>query len=264
MSVSYQLSKKIIIRGKIILLTGLHIGGTNSAMSIGGMDKSVIRNPLTNKPYIPGSSLKGKMRSLVELSLGTIGNNSMGGHVKNAFTENPDDIAAQLFGTARNDERQRPSRVIVRDAHLTSSDEDFANTDLPYTESKTEVVIDRITSAAMPRQIERVPAGAEFSLEIVLNIFENDPGKNSDDPKKKIKVVDESTLLKNLIGSLQLVQDDYLGGNGSRGHGQVKFEIKEVLERPKVYYLTGEGERDITQEANVPAELMATQKTAAS
>ncbi|MGB3619167.1 MAG: type III-A CRISPR-associated RAMP protein Csm3, partial [Catalinimonas sp.] len=166
------LKKKILITGKIVAETGLLIGGTNSAMGIGGPDKTVIRNPVTNEPYVPGSSLKGKMRSLLEIAAGSIKSVRMG-NVKHGPDDDPPKKSTQLFGTARTDDDQRPSRIIVRDGHLLNADQ-LQNTDLPFTEAKTEVVIDRITSAAMPRTVERVPAGAEFALNIVVNVFETD------------------------------------------------------------------------------------------
>lgn len=108
----------------------------------------------------------------------------------------------------------------------------FTNTDLPYSESKTEVVIDRITSKAMPRQLERVPAGAEFKLDMILNIFEGD---------------NEKELVNGVLRGLKLVQDDYLGGSGSRGSGQVIFKNLKITERPVSFYTEGSGEADITQ-----------------
>ena len=54
------------ITATIEIVTGLHIGGNNDEIKIGGIDNPVIKNPLTNEPYIPGSSLKGKIRSLIE------------------------------------------------------------------------------------------------------------------------------------------------------------------------------------------------------
>jgi len=217
-----QLIKKIIYEGEITLLTGTHIGGTNSAMSIGGPDSTVVRNPITNRPYIPGSSIKGKMRSLFELQEGTIAEVSMG-NVKYGPTQDIKDLAARLFGTANPKENnQQPSRLIVRDAPLISKDEIFSNTDLPYTESKTEVVIDRITSAAMPRQIERVPAGAKFGFNMILNIFDSD---------------NESELKEAAKRSLKLIEDDYIGGSGSRGYGQVEFKIFKTEERTRDFYI---------------------------
>lgn len=208
-----KLIKKIDISGKIILKTGLHIGGTNSSMSIGGIDTAVIRNPLTNQPFIPGSSLKGKMRSLLEVSLGDIGGRQ--GNITNGPSNSGK--VADLFGNAIGGENQKPSRVIVRDSNLLDAEKLLAKTEIPYTEGKTEVVIDRITSTANPRQIERVPAGAEFELNIVLNVWEQDNN--------------EKELIENLFKSLQLVHDDYLGGSGSRGYGQVAFQITKMEEK---------------------------------
>lgn len=212
-----KLIKKIEFKGKLTLMTGLHIGGTNSSMQIGGIDKSVIRNPLTNRPYIPGSSLKGKLRSLLQVSLGQVKSmeKPMGGNVYNISTD--DGIDADLFGNATGDKRQKPSRIIVRDCELINHEELLIKTEIPYTEGKTEVVIDRITSAASPRQIERVPAGAIFALTLVLNVWEQDGN--------------EAVLLDNLFKSLELLKDDYLGGSGSRGYGQVSIEIESIQEK---------------------------------
>lgn len=235
----YQLTKKIIIRGVIEAKTGLAIGGSNTAIGIGGVDKGVIRNPITNQPYIPGSSLKGKMRSLIELRDGTIGTTRMG-QVERGPSESQGDPSARLFGNAakRQEDKQRPSRIIVRDAYLIDEqvpqegkEDFFKNTDLPFTEVKTEVVIDRITSRAMPRQIERVPAGAKFNFELILSIYNED---------------NEQELIGNTFSALRLVQNDYIGGHGSRGSGQVSFDIVSVMERSKEYYINQTGESDIT------------------
>lgn len=206
-----KLNKKINYTGTIVLKTGLHIGGTNSAMSIGGPDNFVVRNPLTNIPYIPGSSLKGKMRALIEISTGEV-------NEKGEASENPNGIAGKLFGVGAN-KGGHPSRLIVRDAELMIDDPevDFNKTDLPYAESKTEVTINRVTAETNPRTFERVPAGAKFNLNMVLNIFEGE---------------DENELKKTLNDAIQLLENDYLGGQGSRGYGQVKFENlkEEVIE----------------------------------
>lgn len=200
-----QLKKKIIYTGSITLKTGLHIGGTNAALNIGGPDKFVVRNPINNIPYIPGSSLKGKMRCLVEIANGETNS----GRPSN----NPNSKAGSLFGISGDTTNSKPSRLIVRDSELDINACDFSNTDLPYTESKTEVAIDRVTAKANPRTFERVPAGAKFKLNMVLNIFE---GENEEELKATLKQ------------AIQLLEDDYLGGHGSRGYGQVKFEgLKE-------------------------------------
>lgn len=201
-----KLKKKIIYTGTIVLKTGLHIGGTNTALNIGGPDKFVVRNPITQLPYIPGSSLKGKMRSLIELAYGETDNGSV--------TKDPNTKAGKLFGLSSDIENGHPSRIIVRDGEL-KNPEELSNTDLLYTESKTEVTINRITAKANPRTFERVPAGAKFNLEMVLNIFDGD---NEDELRNTIKA------------AIRLLEDDYLGGNGSRGYGQVKI----ILDDPKV------------------------------
>lgn len=222
-----KLLKKIEITGVLTLQTGLHIGGTNSSMSIGGIDKAVIRNPLNNQPYIPGSSLKGKMRSLLEVSTGNIGDKKTGivqNGPSNQTGSSDTPLSADLFGNAV-DKGQKPSRLIVRDLSLINHVELLAKTEIPYTEGKTEVVIDRITSAAMPRQNERVPAGAMFRLNLVVNIWEQDQN--------------EKPLLNMLFAALQLLSDDYLGGHGSRGYGQVSISIDRMLEKSSDNYYNG-------------------------
>lgn len=203
-----KLQKKIIYTGSIILKTGLHIGGTNAALNIGGPDKFVVRNPINNIPYIPGSSLKGKMRALVEIYNGE----TNGGKP----TNNPNHKAGALFGVSGDNEQSHASRLIVRDAELDINACDFSNTDLPYTESKTEVAIDRVTAKANPRTFERVPAGAKFNLNMVLNVFEGE---------------DEQALRATVKQAIKLLEDDYLGGHGSRGYGQVEINIESEEEK---------------------------------
>lgn len=209
---SVKLEKKIIYTGTITLKTGLHIGGTNASLNIGGPDKFVVRNPITNIPYIPGSSLKGKMRALVEITNGE----TNGGKPSN----NPQSKAGKLFGTAGDGDDKHPSRLIVRDAELDITATDFSNTDLPYTESKTEVAIDRVTAKANPRTFERVPAGAKFKLNMVLNVFKDE---------------DEAALKATIKQAIKLLEDDYLGGHGSRGYGQVKIDLEKEDGEPRTY-----------------------------
>lgn len=204
-----RLLEKIIFRGQIVLKTGLHIGGSNTAMNIGGPDNFVVRNPLTNLPYIPGSSLKGKLRSLCELYNGESPDGKP--------SSDPNSKAGMLFGTSADNNTGHASRLIVRDAELdTSNEELFINTELPYTETKTEANIDRITSKANPRTFERVPAGAKFNYEMVLNVFEGD---------------NKNALLDTLKQAKELLEDDYLGGNGSRGYGKIKFEGEKTEDK---------------------------------
>lgn len=210
-----KLIGKIFFTGKLELLTGLHIGGSNTAMGIGGPDSLVIRNPITNEPYIPGSSLKGKMRALIELRDGTIDGDKVNGP-----SEDPATDAGYLFGTASNDDKKkRPSRLIVRDADMDMTNIDkLRDTDLPFTETKTESAIDRITAKSNPRTIERVPAGVFFNIKMIINIFEGE---------------DKERLVRILREAMNLLEDDYLGGNGSRGYGQVKFHGMDDYDEKK-------------------------------
>jgi CRISPR-associated protein Csm3 len=235
---------RVFIRGDIVALTGLHIGGAAGALEIGGVDSPVIRNPLDYRPYIPGSSLRGKMRSLTERLEGSEQNfavNRARGkevfvHTCQAGKAPADDDAyrrrraeyqrefqgcrvCSVFGVTGDEPVPHPTSLIVRDAHLSRRSIDRfekAQTDFPYTEIKWEATIDRVTSAATPRQIERVPAGAIFEgFELVYGIY--DAAGLSHFP----------VALK----ALQLVEEDYLGGLGSRGGGKVIFLIKEIYAR---------------------------------
>ncbi len=215
---SIKLEKKVIYTGTITLKTGLHIGGTNASLNIGGPDKFVVRNPITNIPYIPGSSLKGKLRSLVEIYTGFVTVNKKGDV---GPTNDSLNIVGMLFGTAGDGDDKHPSRLIVRDAELdVSNKEMFSNTDLPYTESKTEVAIDRVTAKANPRTFERVPAGAQFKLNMVLNVFKGE---------------DETALKATIKQAIKLLEDDYLGGHGSRGYGQVKIDLDNEEGESRTY-----------------------------
>ncbi|MBQ5855520.1 MAG: type III-A CRISPR-associated RAMP protein Csm3 [Alistipes sp.] len=204
-----QLKKKIRYTAKIRLLSGMHIGGTNIAMSIGGPDRFVVRNPIDQHPYIPGSSLKGKMRSLLELSKGEYVTYDRGLIRHNVSTDPVNTISGHLFGTAAGNANTQPSRVIIRDAMMSEGQEErLKHTDLYLTESKTEVTIDRITAHANPRTNERVPMGVTFDFEAILNIFEGD---------------NEQRLISAFEEAKNLLELDYIGGHGSRGYGNVEF-----------------------------------------
>jgi len=201
-----KLVKKIRINTTLELLTGLHIGGNSDNVEIGGIDNAVIKVATkNNQPYIPGSSLKGKMRCLLEQIFGApeVG--------KNATINN-------LFGFQKTNQ---PSKLIVRDAYLTNKSEkelhECDSLDMPYTEGKWENVIDRVKGTAEhPRQTERVPAGAKFNVEFVINVWDNDN--------------DGTELLELLKKGIRLIENDYLGGCGSRGYGQIKFGELQITE----------------------------------
>lgn len=221
---------RIFIKAKIEAVTGLHVGGSSVGLEIGGLDKAVIRDPLTKRPYIPGSSLRGKMRSQTEKILGLRQNNRIG-QVTIHTCKTPAEYNANggcpvchVFGVPGEVEATGPTLLLVRDAILTQESADQlekAKTDLPFAELKTEVAIDRVTSAAMPRTLERVPAGAIFGpAELVFNLYD----------------AADYARLKYVVEALQLVEDDYLGGAGSRGSGKVKFTSITVTARARGAY----------------------------
>ncbi|MBR1400028.1 MAG: type III-A CRISPR-associated RAMP protein Csm3 [Prevotella sp.] len=205
-----QLVKKIKINTSITLITGLHIGGNSENVEIGGIDNPVVK--LASKgdvPYIPGSSLKGKMRCLLEQAAG-------------APKVGLDEKVNNLFGITEsraNNTSNQPSKIIVRDAMLSDDSKkillDCDNLDMPYTENKFENVIDRVKGIAQhPRQTERVPAGAEFNAEFIINVWDDD---------------NEQELMALFEKGIRLLENDYLGGSGSRGYGQIKFgEMKRT------------------------------------
>ncbi len=208
---------RIFVRGKIRAITGLHIGGSPVALAIGAVDNPVIRDTLTGRPYIPGSSVRGKMRSLWEKMTGVRQNWPIGKGVSIHVCERRGDYeqcpVCQIYGVPGQLEASFPTRLVVRDAFLSEASEQElrlqARTDLPYTEVKWEAAIDRVTSAAVPRQMERVPAGAVFDgFEAVFSVY------------------DQGDLERfvNVFEAMQLLEDDYLGGQGSRGSGKVCFE----------------------------------------
>ena len=214
MTAPFKLYGRLFITGDIQAMTGLHIGGSERAFSIGARDKPVITNPLNGQPYIPGSSLRGKLRSLTEKYMGKVtGQKINQGEIHSCTTAKEYTRPARfvsIYGRSA-DEFNTPTRLVVRDVPLKPESAErlrAARTELPFTELKTEVSIDRVTSQANPRSIERVPAGAVFSpSELVLSFF---------DPQ-------DTALIETLLDGMLLLEDDYLGGHGSRGSGKVCF-----------------------------------------
>ncbi|MCX8086396.1 MAG: type III-A CRISPR-associated RAMP protein Csm3 [Rhodocyclaceae bacterium] len=210
-----QLMKIAQLSGRIRLLTGLHIGAGDAEMHIGGTDNPVLRHPYTRRPYIPGSSLKGKMRSLLEWKTGAVKPEPLGfadyaAHGKRA------DIAAilKLFGVSGGDKLSEaeaqeigPSRLAFWDCELLDEwARPLEEANQPLTEVKSENRIDRIRGVAEhPRNTERVPAGAEFEFRL------------------SIKQLDGDDLLDTVKIGLRLIEFDGLGGSISRGYGKVKF-----------------------------------------
>lgn len=193
--------KKVL--GTITLETGLHIGGSKSSLDIGGLDSPVIKTP-QGVPYIPGSSLKGKIRSLLGIKEGSV----------DIKFDSP--MLVKMFGTSEKG-KETISRLIFRDAVLDETDfkqtfiDNNAILDTVYTEAKYENTIDRksgTTRRGGLRQIERVPAGAKFNFEIIVNIFDED----------------KEDIIGKLEEGIELLKNNYLGGSGSRGYGKVKIE----------------------------------------
>jgi CRISPR-associated protein Csm3 len=266
---------KLKLTSNLVVKTGLHIGGGSMSLDIGGIDKAVVRDPLTRHPYLPGSSIKGKMRSILERFLNKPANRD--GGVK-TFRYESDDLEpgyslnelrfeganncelSRVFGSTGkacwlpeeivrsqenlerdgNDEkmfhgvkhhkvkngRNSPARLIVRDCHLTVDSAEklkAIDTGLYMTEWKFENGMDRITAAANPRQLERVPAGAIFEFELVYTV---------ENPEQAVKD------LQNLAIALAILEDDALGGHGSRGYGKVAFEKFQLFYRDLNYYRT--------------------------
>jgi CRISPR-associated protein Csm3 len=213
-----KLHEKLTFRGTLKCITGLHIGDSKESTDIGGVDLPVVRRKDNSEPYIPGSSIKGKMRCLLEQVAGE--------NAEAKFYNNGKEICLLMGGLENKDLRlpQQPSRLIVRDSFMEKSSAEFFRTlnttDMPYTEVKFENTINRVTGTARdPRQLERVPAGAVFAVEFVINVFAVNNANEAE--LEKIRTGLTSTLKK----GVHLINDDYLGGSGSRGYGQIQLEI---------------------------------------
>lgn len=214
-----KLLKMVKYVGEMELLSGLAIKGSNDDLNIGRADSEVIKNPITKMPYIPGSSLKGKMRSLLELKYRKTGDEKKGKiTIRKGSTPckcgEKDCFVCTIFGAhMKPGASSAPTRIIVRDCNLTQDSVALIR-NLPldsgnFLETKFENIINRNDgTAGSPRAVERVPAGLKFTVNIVLQIFEGD---NEKDMKGKVEE------------ALSLLENSYLGGSGSRGYGHVKF-----------------------------------------
>lgn len=190
---------KIQITGAIEVVTGMHIGGNEAFAAIGAIDSPVIIDPLSRKPIIPGSSLKGKIRALLAKAYNPT--------VVNHNDDN--DRISRLFGSSTND-KLMTSRLIFSDMILANYDELHSKGLDSITEVKFENTINRKTSIATPRQIERVIRGSKFELNIIYDVLEDYQDQALDD-------------IKILVEGMKLLQYDYLGGGGTRGNGKIKF-----------------------------------------
>jgi len=186
---------KIFVNEKIEVLTGMHIGGSTAFSAIGSVDAPVICDARTGQPIIPGSSLKGKLRTLLARSI----SNSI---IPNKGPDEDEIIVKRLFG---GDKGKIKSRFQFIDSFITNEEE---LKDVGFTEIKFENTIKRLTGVANPRQIERVIRGAKFGFSVVYDIVSKDETEED---------------VKNFAKALKLLQMDYLGGHGTRGYGRVRF-----------------------------------------
>jgi CRISPR-associated protein Csm3 len=211
-----------LVKGTITCETGLRIGGSTESIEIGGMENPIIRHPITGEPYIPGSSLKGKVRSLLEYKLDRRDRRGYpkgeSGRDNGEPCECGQCIICRVFGPHKNPSHELgPTRVLFRDAALTEGARKWL-TDAQtakgifFAEVKTENLVNRLTGTAEhPRTLERVPAGTTFDFEISIRIFDDD------NEQEIVGLVEEG---------LRLLQQDYLGGSGSRGYGKVSLEYQ--------------------------------------
>ncbi len=234
----------LVISGTIKAVTGLHIGSSPDTVEIGGIDSPVIKHPLSGEPYIPGSSLKGRMRNFIEKLTaakdGSFEFNRDSGRSHNPIWQHvcdDEDYSYQVgdnkgarncpvcrvYGsTGKKGSKNHPARIVVRDCKLTNSSALKKDGLLIY-EAKMENSIDRITAAAQPRTFERVPSDAEFGFEIIYKVqgeFENSSGKYQL-KDSEIKYIQQD--VQNIFEALSLIGKDGLGGSVSRGYGKVEF-----------------------------------------
>jgi len=248
---------KLVLEGEIRCQTGLHIGAGKGSLEIGGADNPVVKDAF-GIPYIPGSSLRGRLRSLLEQSLGLAVPNELvylskrkGQEVRIHQSDRPDDDICVLFG--RNPGRVEkvngeaieapvatPARLTVYDAPLlvdSITTQMRENLDDELTEVKSENAVDRITSQANPRTLERVPASARFRFRMVLDVL----------------CAEDKPLLARVAEGLRLLEDDSLGGGGSRGSGRISFSGLTLAWRSKDYYAKGAPENNLLSDADLPA-----------
>lgn len=192
---------KIQIEGTIEVMTGMHIGTSDAFAAIGAIDAPVIRDARTNLPMLPGSSLKGKMRTLLARKY----NEKIVQHAED------DERILRLFGSAKKG-NVKPSRILFTDMVMANADELEQYGVQSKTEVKFENTINRQTAVANPRQIERVIRGTKFTLDLVYEV-------NAEDNKEELQ-----KDMELLAEGMELLQYDYIGGHGSRGYGKIRFQ----------------------------------------
>jgi CRISPR-associated protein Csm3 len=248
---------KLVLEGEVHCQTGLHIGAGKGSLEIGGADNPVVKDAF-GIPYIPGSSLRGRLRSLLEQTLGLAVPQELiylskrrGQEVRIHQSDRPDDDVCVLFGRTPGRVEKvtgeaieaagaTPARLTVYDAPLlvdSITPQMRENLDDELTEVKSENAVDRITSQANPRTLERVPAGARFRFRMVLDVL----------------CPEDRPLLARVAEALRLLEDDALGGGGSRGSGRIALSALNLAWRSKDYYAKGAPETSLLAGADLGA-----------
>ena len=252
-----RLLGKLIFDGELHCITGLHVGAGKGSLEIGGADNPVVKDSL-GLPYIPGSSLRGRIRALLEQVTGMAVPSELvylskrkGQEVRIHQSDRPDDEICILFGRtpgrmekatgdSLDSSHSSPARLAVFDAPLDAASITAPmreNMDDELTEIKSENAIDRITSQANPRTLERVPAGAKFNVHMVLDLL----------------CPEDAVLLPMLVQGMRLLEDDALGGGGSRGNGRVRFANLSLVWRSKEYYASGAEQKTLASGVDLAA-----------
>ena len=243
---------KVVLSAEMVALTGIRVGAAASGLDIGGVDQPVLRDPVTGRRYIPGSSLKGKLRSLltkahglrleqlvrrpVEVWLHWCTDEAAYRQCKvcptfGQFPSGPGGARFDFVSPTRliaRDARLAPELQVIEDGRVTRKPWREVDTDLPYSEVKVEVALDVVTAASNPRQMERVPPGAIFETELLFTVFRPDG--------QGIQKDTEQERLREVIAAMRLLEDDYLGSSGTRGYGKVKFQKIRLFWRSLEYY----------------------------
>src|SRR5579862_1696768 len=246
---------KLILEGELHCETGLHVGAGKGSLEIGGSDNPVVKDAF-GRPYVPGSSLRGKLRSLLEQSSGmaipaelVYLSKRKGQEVRIHQSDRPDDEICLLFGRSPGrmervagesleSSQATPARLAFYDAPLDPDSitaQMRENLDDELTEVKSENAIDRITSQANPRTLERVPAGARFRVRLVMDVL----------------CEEDAPLFQRVLEGLRMLEDDSLGGGGSRGSGRVRFANLKLVWRNRTFYSTGGAETELASAADL-------------
>jgi CRISPR-associated protein Csm3 len=252
-----KLIGKLILEGELVCETGLHIGAGKGSLEIGGADNPVVKDS-SGHPYVPGSSLRGRLRSLLEQARGMAVPSELvflsrrrGQEVRIHQSDRANDEICLLFGRSSGRMEKAdgamlegnfasPARLTVCDAPLDQESitpQMRENLDDELTEVKSENAIDRITSQANPRTLERVPAGARFNVRMVVDVL-----------------CEEDKCLPALVAEgMRLIEDDCLGGGGSRGSGRVRFSGLRLVWRGRGFYASGAPQQELLAGADAAA-----------